>query len=228
MNRILVLFFAWSSVMCSMAQLYAGVQVPRRPNAVAPQNKPALQRQLLDLPPLGLATGSTDESILGRLRMLAGVDESLGAILQQLELLGELHRTLVVVTGDHGNFYGEHGLSVELRLAYEEAIRIPLLMRLPSVIMARSEPKEMALTIDLAPSILEIAGAAPLPAAQGRSLVPVLKGKSIDWRSEFLVEHFSDKVFPRMFDMGYQSLRNERWKLIHYTDLRDMDELYDL
>ncbi|MBI5774476.1 MAG: sulfatase [Verrucomicrobia bacterium] len=210
-------------------QLYAGVKVPRRPSAlVAPQNKPALQRAIPGLPPLGPKTGSSDESILGRLRMLAGVDESLGALLRQLEQSGELDRTLVVVTSDHGYFYGEHGLSVERRLAYEEGIRIPLLMRLPGVIAPRSEPKEMALTLDLAPTLLELAGATPLAKAEGRSLLPVLKGAVTDWQREFLIEHFSDKVFPRMANMGYQAVRNERWKLIHYTELPGMDELYDL
>src|SRR6478672_11407579 len=115
--------------------LYEGEKIPRRPNAlVPPQNKPALQRRLGDLPPLGPETGSTDESILGRLRMLAAVDESLGQLLQFLTQSGELDHTLVIVTSDHGYFYGEHGLSVERRLAYEEGIRIPLFMRLPGII----------------------------------------------------------------------------------------------
>ncbi len=191
-------------------QLYDGVKVPRRPNVVAPQNKPALQRAISDMPPLGPATGSTDASILGRLRMLAGVDESLGALLRQLKQTGELDRTLIVVTSDHGYWYGEHGLSVERRLAYEEGIRVPLLMRLPGVIKARSEPAHMALTLDLAPTLLDIADATPLPATEGRSLLPIFKGEVRDWRKDFLIEHFSDKVFPRMAGMGYQAVRNER------------------
>jgi N-acetylglucosamine-6-sulfatase len=209
-------------------QLYSGVKVPRRPNCVAPQNKPALQRAIPGLPPLGPATGSSDESILGRLRMLAGVDESLGALLRQLEQSGDLDRTLVVVTSDHGYWCGEHGLSVERRLAYEEGMRIPLLMRLPGVIAPRSEPKEMALTLDLAPTLLELAGAAPLATAQGRSLLPVLKGGATGWRDDFLIEHFSDKVFPRMVGMGYQAVRTTRHTFIRYTELPGMDELYDL
>jgi N-acetylglucosamine-6-sulfatase len=209
--------------------LYAGEKVPRRPNALTPpQGKPALQRKIGDLPPLGPATGSTDESILGRLRMLAAVDESLGALLQMLTESGELDRTLMVVTSDHGYFYGEHGLSVERRLAYEEAIRIPLLMRLPGVIRAGSTPTEIALTIDLAPTLLELAGAAPLPKQQGRSLMPLFRGGAHEWREGFLIEYFTDTVFPRIHHMGYRAIRTGRWKLIHYTELTDMDELYDL
>jgi N-acetylglucosamine-6-sulfatase len=195
---------------------------------VPPQGKPALQRKIGDLPPLSVATGSTDESILGRLRMLAAVDESLGALLQMLSASGELDRTLVVVTSDHGYFYGEHGLSVERRLAYEEAIRIPLLMRLPGVITAGSTPAEMVLTLDLAPTLLELAGAAPLARQQGRSLMPLFGGGAHEWREDFLIEYFTDTVFPRIHRMGYQAIRTGRWKLIHYTDLTDMDELYDV
>ncbi len=209
--------------------LYAGETIPRRPNAIAaPQNKPALLRIIEDLPPLGPETGSTDKSILGRLRMLAAVDESLGELMKTLEMSGELDRTLVVVTSDHGYFYGEHGLSVERRLAYEEAIRIPLLMRLPGTIKPGSTPEEMVLTLDLAPTMLDLALAAPLATQHGRSLLPIFRGEATDWRHDFMVEYFSDKVFPRIKQMGYQAIRNDRWKLIQFTDLSGMDELYDL
>lgn len=94
---------------------------------------------------------------------------------------------------------------MERRLAYEEGIRIPLLMRLPGAIAPRSEPAEFALTVDLAPTLMEL-GHATFPATlHGRSLVPVFKSQAADWRREFLIEHFSDKVFPRMANMGYQA-----------------------
>ncbi|HBJ86821.1 MAG TPA: acetylglucosamine-6-sulfatase [Verrucomicrobiales bacterium] len=209
--------------------LYAGEKIPRRLNALqAPRNKPALQRRIADLPSLGPGTGSSDESILGRLRMLAAVDESLGGLLRALEQSGELERTLVVVTSDHGYFYGEHGLSVERRLAYEESIRIPLLMRLPGVIQPGSEPAQMALTLDIAPTLMELAGAASDSSLHGRSLLPVFKKEAADWRGEFLIEYFTDKVFPRVHQMGYQAIRDTRWKFIRYTSLQGMDELYDI
>ncbi len=210
--------------------LYAGQRIPRPASALtSPKDKPALQRAIGDLPPLGPATGSSDESILGRLRMLAGVDESVGGLLHELEKSGALDHTLVVVTSDHGYFYGEHGLSVERRLAYEESIRIPLLMRLPGVIQAGSKPWQMALTIDLAPTCLELAGIKLPSQMQGRSLLPLFgKSPPPDWREDFMVEYYTDTVFPRIRQMGYQALRTTRWKLIHYLELPDSDELYDL
>ena len=66
-----------------------------------------------------------------------------------------LDNTVIVFTSDHGYFYGEHGLNEERRLAYEETIRIPLLVRYPRLATAGSTPAEIALTIDLAPTLLD-------------------------------------------------------------------------
>ncbi len=87
---------------------------------------------------------------------------------------------------------------------------------------------EFALNIDLAPTLLELAGVAVPGAMQGRSLVPLLKGERPAWRNSFLIEYYSDKVFPRVLKMGYKAVRNGRWKYIHYLELEGMDELYDL
>jgi N-acetylglucosamine-6-sulfatase len=76
--------------------------------------------------------------------------------------------------------------------------------------------------------LLELAGVSAPPATEGRSLVPVLKGAHTDWRKSFLIEYYSDKVFPRIRQMGYKAVRTERWKYIHYLELDGMDELYDL
>lgn len=210
--------------------LYDGVSVPRRPSAgVSPTDKPALQQKIADLRPLGPDTGSSDKVILNRLRMLSAVDDGVGSLLKALEESGQLDNTLFVVSSDHGYFYGEHGLSIERRLAYEESIRIPLLMRLPSMIKAGTTPEAIALTIDLAPTFIDVAGGKPPKQMQGRSLVPVLKGETpADWRHSFFVEYYSDTVFPRMRKMGYKAVRNDRWKYIHYLDQENADEIYDL
>jgi N-acetylglucosamine-6-sulfatase len=86
----------------------------------------------------------------------------------------------------------------------------------------------MALSIDLAPTLLDVAGVAPPPGIQGRSLLPVLTRTVKDWRSAFLIEYFSDTVFPRIRNMGYSAVRTSRHKYIRYRELTGMDELYDL
>ncbi len=209
--------------------LYAEAAIPHRPNyGRPPEGKPALLRRIGDHPPLGPKTGTSDDTIRDRLRMLAAVDEGLGQILGVLEARKQLENTLVVFTSDEGYFYGEHGLSVERRLAYEESARIPLLMRWPRLIRAGASIDEFALGIDLAPTLLEVGGARPRPEMAGRSLVPLLRGEKVPWRDAFLIEYFSDGVFPWVVKMGYQAVRTERWKYIHYVDLDGMDEIYDL
>ncbi|MGD9905008.1 MAG: sulfatase [Vicinamibacterales bacterium] len=208
---------------------YAGRTMPRRPNAfVPPTDKPALQQRIPGLGPLGKATATTDDEIRGRLEMLLAVDDSLGRILAVLERKGILDDTMVVFTSDHGYFYGEHGLNEERRLAYEETIRIPLLVRFPRLAQAGTTPEAMALSIDLAPTLLDVAGLTPAAAIQGRSLVPVLQGRADGWRTSFLVEYFSDTVFPRVRRMGYSAVRTARHKYVRFRDQQGMDELYDL
>jgi N-acetylglucosamine-6-sulfatase len=210
--------------------LYAGVKVPRRPNALIDRitGKPALMRQIGDLPPLSRRTGTSDQVIRDRLRMLASVDEGVRQIYRVLKDKNILDDTTIVFTSDHGYFYGEHGLSVERRLAYEEAARIPLLVRYPRLIKAGTIIEPFALSVDMAPTFLDLAGA-PVPRnMHGRSLLPLFQGEKTATRQSFLIEYFSDTVFPRMHKMGYQAVRGQRWKFIHYTDLPGMDELYDL
>ena len=86
----------------------------------------------------------------------------------------------------------------------------------------------MALSLDLAPTVLELAMLPPDAAIQGRSLVPLLRGRASNWRSSFLIEYYTDTVFPRIRNMGYVAVRTERHKYIQYRELTGMNELYDL
>jgi len=198
---------------------YSKEAIPRRLNVTDKlAGKPALQQQIAGLPPLGPETGTSDETIRDRLRMLAALEET-----------GRLNDTVLIVTSDHGYWYGEHGLSVERRLAYEEGIRIPLLVRYPPKFPPGSVVDEMALSIDLAPTLVELAGAKPRHEMDGRSLLPLLEGdQPADWRKSFLIEYNTDTVFPRVRNMGYKAIRTKRWKYISYNQLEGMDELYDL
>lgn len=208
---------------------YASSVVPRRQNALAPvTRKPALQREIAGLPPLSPATGTPDKDVRDRLEMLLGVDESLARIDSLLRELGELENTVVILTSDHGYFYGEHGLNEERRLAYEETIRIPLIVRYPRLPRTVASPGQMTQAIDLAPTILALAGVKDTVSRHGASLVPVLDGSATSWRTSVLVEYYTDRVFPRTLTMGYQAVRTDRHKYIHYVELPGMDELYDL
>ena len=151
----------------------------------APIGKPALQRTIGDLPPLGPKLATSDEAVLGRLRSVMAIEEGVGEILKALKETNQLDNTVIVFASDNGYFYGEHGLSVERRLAYEESIRMPLLVRYPRVIKAGTVRDEFALNIDVAPTLLELAGVSVPVMVQGRSLVPLLKGAGSEWRKSF-------------------------------------------
>jgi len=215
--------------------LYANAPIPRRLNVKdSLQGKSALLREIEGIPPLGTSTGTDDETVRDRLRMLAAVDEGVGQLLEVLEASGKLDDTVFIFTSDHGYWYGEHGLSVERRLAYEEAIRVPLLIRYPKLtsagaLRAGSIIDDFAISIDLAPTLIELSGASEKMTVDGRSLVPLLRGEHPrDWRTSFLIQYNSDTVFPRVHRMGYRAIRTERWKFIRYNELEGMNELYDL
>jgi N-acetylglucosamine-6-sulfatase len=208
---------------------YAQSAVPRRPNArVAPKDKPALHRTIPGLAPLSPATGTPDADVRDRLEMLLGVDESLARIVAALGEMGALDNTVLIFTSDHGYFYGEHGLNEERRLAYEETARIPLIVRYPRAARAGVTPSQLVQIIDIAPTILELAGVADTTPRHGRSLVPLLGGASPPWRSSILLEYYTDTVFPRTLTMEYQAVRTERHKYIQYLELSGSDEIYDL
>ncbi len=211
-------------------KLYTNKPILRRPNFGNPLGKPALLRPLPGLPPLSEKTATDDETVRNRLRMLASVDESVQRVLEILEDTGKLDNTLFIFSSDQGYFYGEHGLGAERRLAYEESIRIPLLMRLPKVFKPGTAMDGIVLNIDIAPTVSELAGVTPVVPLQGRSLVPAAVGSKALWRNSALIEYFSknDKLFLRTQNLSYQAVRTDGWKYIHYTEIDNSDELYDL
>ena len=156
------------------------------------------------------------------------IDEGLGEMLEALKITGKMDNTIVVFTSDHGYWYGEHGLNFERRLAYEEAIRIPLLIKFPKSIKPGSMADQLVLSIDLAPTLLELAGVSTDGSLQGMSLVPIIKNTVSEWRNSFLIEYYTDSVMERIVKMGYKAVRTKRYKYIHYLELEDADELYDL
>ncbi len=159
-------------------------------------------------------------------RTILSVDENVGRVLDYLDKNNLAKDTLVIFSSDNGFFLGEHGL-FDKRLMYEPSIRVPLLVRLPSRFKSgRVDSKHIILNIDVAPTILEIAGA-PVPASmQGRSFLPVLEGRDIAWRDAFLYEYYE---YPAEHcAQKNRGIRTDRWKLIHFWEQPEEWELYDL
>jgi arylsulfatase A-like enzyme len=159
-------------------------------------------------------------------RVLLGVDENVGRVLDALDEDGLAEDTVVVYTSDNGFFLGEHGL-FDKRLMYEPSIRVPMLLRYP----ARVKPGQVdathaVLNVDVAPTLLELAGV-PVPAAMhGRSWVPLLEGAAGPWRDAFLYEYYE---YPAVHCVRKnRGVRTSRFKLIHFWEQPEEWELYDL
>ena len=206
--------------------LFANEKIVRSANAQDNlDGKPALQRKIDGVPAVSSGTGSSDDLIRNQLRCMVAIDEGVGRVLKTLEETKQLDNTLIVFTSDNGYLWGDHHLG-DKRWAYEESLRIPMLMRYPTKIKAGTTFNPMVLNVDMAPTMLELAGL-PIPAEmQGRSITPVLRGDVKNWRTSFLAEYFMETNFPRV--PSWQGVRNEQWKYIHYTELQGMDELYNL
>jgi len=206
--------------------LYADDSIPRSPNIEDNlEGKPALTRLVDGKPLVRQGTAAIEKLIRNQLRDLTAVDEGVVRILKALEESGQLDNTMVVFTSDNGYFWGEHSLG-DKRWAYEESIRGPLIIRYPKLIKAGTRIAEDALNVDLAPTFLALAGVSPPENMHGRSLLPLLQGTAKEWRKSILFEYFGDIAHPRT--PNWQAVRTARWKYVHYTDIKGMDEIYDL
>ena len=161
------------------------------------------------------------------------VDDSVGRLVAQLKQAGQLDNTVFVFMGDNGLLAGEHGM-VDKRTMHEASIRIPLIVRYPGLTPA-DKPKvetHQVLTLDMAPSLLELTGMPTLSQADGRSWVSLVRnGADPAWRKAWFYEYNYEKQFP--YTPNVRGVRTERWKYIHYPHGdggadRHLAELYDL
>lgn len=159
------------------------------------------------------------------LETLSAVDESLGRILAWLEMSGKADNTYIIFLSDNGFLFGEHGL-IDKRAAFEESMRVPLMIWNPGHIREGAAEIASVSTLDLAPTIIALAGAntdAPLP---GRSLAPLLTQADQEWDDEIIYEYFWEFNYPQT--PTQYAIRDGRWKYIRLHGVWDTDALYDL
>ncbi|MEJ2114242.1 MAG: sulfatase-like hydrolase/transferase, partial [Flavobacteriaceae bacterium] len=162
------------------------------------------------------------------LECLLAVDESLGKVMATLEEMGELDNTVIIYSSDNGYFMGEHGYW-DKRIAYENSMKIPMLMRYPKKIKAGTIIEENALNIDLAPTILELAGVEAPEYMQGESMLKLFdeNEENNNWRDSFMFEYYVDDAYPYA-GPNMLAIKTKRFKLIDAFLEDDIDELYDL
>ena len=159
------------------------------------------------------------------LATVQSVDDSIGRVLARLDAAGLTRDTMIVYTSDQGFFLGDHGL-FDKRFMYEESIRMPFLVRWPASIKAGTRSDAMALNVDFAPTLLEAAGAPPSADMQGRSLMPVLRGRPpADWRTSMYYRYYHDPGDHNT--RAHYGIRTRTHKLIYFWK-KDQWELFDL
>ena len=198
---------------------YEGALARNVPNYGVPAiyAKPGAQSRATDAPEV--------PTNLGMFRGINAVDENVGKLLRLLDELKLADDTVFVFSSDNGYYLGEHNLG-DKRTAYEEALRIPMLVRYPRVVKAGRLEDRMVLNIDPAATFLDLAGQ-PVPSAMhGRSWKPLLEGKGdTPWRESFFYCYFRER--------GYEApettaVRTSDAKLIKYPGHDEWTEMFNL
>ncbi len=216
----------------------AALRAPRSPafNESDVTDKPLWLRRL---PPLSDSdVVRIDKVYREQAEMLLAVDEMVGAILKTLQATGDLENTYLIFTTDHGLHMGEHRLGTTKRTPYAASAQLPLVIRGPDV-PAGKTLEQLALNIDVAPTLAALAGITPPDFVDGRSLAPLWSGTPAAWRQTSLMEFWPRSVLDT-YDVNpannlvvipqYRSVRSKDYL---YTEYRYEDgafegELYDL
>ena len=166
------------------------------------------------------------QSMLRYYRLVTEVDRAIGVILDELRAQGALDRTLVIVVGDNGYFQADRGLA-DKWYPYEESLRVPLLIRDPRLQRPLGQVRqEIALNIDIAPTVVSAAGLAAPPRMQGRDLGELyLAPRPLAWRDEFFYEHPTVDGRDRI-PASHAVVRSD-WKYVEYPEF-EFSQLFDL
>lgn len=156
---------------------------------------------------------------------LLALDESVGRVLEFVDRSGLAENTVVIYMADNGFLLGEHGL-IDKRNAYEESMRVPMLAYAPGLIKPGSRITSVVRNIDVAPTILELAGTRSGHDVDGRSVLPALRGEQAAAENELLYEYYWEYAFPHT--PSTFALRGDRYKYIFYHGIWDLNEFYDL
>lgn len=161
-------------------------------------------------------------------RLITGADRAIGRIRAELDHRGLAHNTVILFTSDNGDMVGDYLLGGK-ELLYDVSLRVPMILfdpRAPAD--ARGQTRgELVLNLDIAPTVLDLAGVNIPATMQGRSLVPLVWGKKVPWREDFFCEN--NFCIPSQYYPMIEGVRTARWKYVRYTDVEPVyEQLFDL
>jgi arylsulfatase A-like enzyme len=156
---------------------------------------------------------------------LRSQDDNIGRLFKYLEDHRLLDNTIIVYTCDHGFFLGDHGW-FDKRFMYEQAIRVPWMIRCPGAAGQGTVRKDWVINIDNAPTILDLAGLSVPTEMQGKSIAPILRGQELATGPNEFYYHYYEMGTPHWVPHHY-GIRTDRYKLISYYT-RNEWELFDL
>lgn len=156
---------------------------------------------------------------------LRAVDDSVGRVVAWLKERNLLESTLIIYMGDNGFAFGEHGL-IDKRTAFDWSMRVPMLVYAPGLVAPGQQIDRVVANIDIAPTLLDLAGLQALPHMQGRSMLPVLRNPAAPWRDTLLYEYYWEWSFPQTPTQF--ALRGERYKYVFTHGVWDVDMFFDL
>ena len=227
----------WDGYDARFADAFAGLDLPKAASVslADAESQPAFLRRSL-AGPFGLAMVTRDELRLREqrkyYRLVLTLDAAVGEVRRELERRGLADNTVIVFTSDHGHLLGEHGFFGKWTM-FEESIRVPFIIADPRVRpdrRGRTSPA-LALHIDVAPTLLDLAGVPVPPDMQGKSLLPLLKNADAPLRDEFFYEHlYAHGPQPPSHIERSEGVRTRDWKYIAYPDQTGTgrEQLFDL
>jgi arylsulfatase A-like enzyme len=228
----------WSDFDEKFSQSYEGIKLPVAGSVTEEEarGRPEfLQRSLngiRDLEKMRTAldlNGPLQKSMRQYYRLINGMDQAVGAIVSELKERGLYDNTVIIFYSDNGHFMWEHGFTGKW-LMYEESIRVPGFIFDPRHIKKREHSGEMVLNIDLAPTILDLAGLEIPPHMDGKSPLPLLKNPDFPFREDFFYDHLYRHMEDYMHIKRSDGIRSREWSYIHYIDQEgsDSEELYNI
>jgi arylsulfatase A-like enzyme len=223
----------------ALMQLYRDVEVPRSPTATLEavgELSDYLRRSMVGnrgrkwlSDPVAL-----QQFLRQYYRLITGVDVAVGRIVEAIERLGLSDRVVILFSSDNGLMVGEHGLVGKV-VMHEESIRVPMVVYDPRAPGGGRRIQDIALNIDLAPTILELAGIEKPSRMQGRSLLPLMRGGDPDWRDDFFYEaklavgQRDRRAGAGAYFPSVEGVRSRDWKYMRYLDAEgEGEQLYDL